>query len=232
MIHIGGLERNTLLDYPGRVAATIFVAGCDLRCLFCQNSSLVEGTVQEIREEDVLAFLEKRKGKLTGVCISGGEPTLQADLPDFIAKVKSLGYMVKLDTNGTEPEMLRLLAAKGLVDYVALDIKTSRTHYRELCNIDLDMEKVGESVRLLIDGSFPEYEFRTTVVAEFYDDTTAREVGEWLSGARRYYLQNFVDTNTTFVGRGVLHGRSREEIEAYADILRKTISEVSLRGIE
>ncbi|MCR5774802.1 MAG: anaerobic ribonucleoside-triphosphate reductase activating protein [Lachnospiraceae bacterium] len=231
-MHIAGMTKNTLLDYPGRVAATIFTGGCNLRCLFCQNSSLVEGLIPKIREEDVLAFLEKRKNVLSGVCITGGEPTLQPDLIDFIHKVRDLGYAVKLDTNGTEPGVLRELADKELLDYVALDIKTDKNKYRELCNIDIDVEKVSESAELLIEGRFPDYEFRTTVVAEYFDRETAAAVGEWLKGAHRYYLQNYVDTNTTFAGRGVLHGQTREEIEAYADILRETISEVALRGID
>ena len=231
-MHIAGITKNTLLDYPGRVAAAIFTGGCDLRCLFCQNSSLVEGLIPEIKEEDVLSFLEKRRNNLTGVCITGGEPTLQPDLPDFIMKVRDLGYAVKVDTNGTEPKMLRELADRKLVDYVALDIKTGRKQYRELCNIDLDVEKVDDSAKLLIDDRFPDYEFRTTVVAEYFDRETAKEIGQWLKGARRYFLQNFVDTNTTFVGRGVLHGQTKEEIEAFAEILRQTISEVSLRGID
>ncbi|MBR1523848.1 MAG: anaerobic ribonucleoside-triphosphate reductase activating protein [Lachnospiraceae bacterium] len=231
-MHIAGITKNTLLDYPGRVAAAIFTGGCDLRCLFCQNSSLVEGLIPEIKEEDVLSFLEKRRNNLTGVCITGGEPTLQPDLPDFIMKVRDLGYAVKVDTNGTEPKMLRELADRKLVDYVALDIKTGRKQYRELCNIDLDVERVDDSAKLLIDGRFPDYEFRTTVVAEYFDRETAKEIGQWLKGARRYFLQNFVDTNTTFVGRGVLHGQTKEEIEAFAEILRQTISEVSLRGID
>ena len=231
-MHIAGITKNTLLDYPGRVAAAIFTGGCDLRCLFCQNSSLVEGLIPEIKEEDVLSFLEKRRNNLTGVCITGGEPTLQPDLPDFIMKVRDLGYAVKVDTNGTEPKMLRELADRKLVDYVALDIKTGRKQYRELCKIDLDEEKVDDSAKLLIDDRFPDYEFRTTVVAEYFDRETAKEIGQWLKGARRYFLQNFVDTNTTFVGRGVLHGQTKEEIEAFAEILRQTISEVSLRGID
>ncbi len=231
-MHIAGITKSTLLDYPGRVAAAIFTGGCDLRCLFCQNSSLVEGLIPEIKEDDVLAFLEKRRNVLTGVCITGGEPTLQPDLPDFITKIRDLGYAVKLDTNGTEPKMLRELADRGLVDYVALDIKTDKKKYRELCNIDLDVEKVNESAMLLINGRFPDYEFRTTVVAEYFDRDTAAEIGQWLKGGKRYFLQNFVDTNTTFVGRGVLHGQTREEIEEFADILRQTISEVSLRGID
>lgn len=231
-MHIGGIERNTLLDYPGRVAATVFAAGCNLRCLFCQNSSLVDGVVQEIREEDVLGFLESRKGKLSGVCISGGEPTLQPDLPDFIRKLKEMDYRVKLDTNGSYPEMLKTLADEKLIDYIAIDIKTDKALYRRLCSVDIDTDKVEESIRMLIDGRFPEYEFRTTVVAEYYDENVAEHLAEWLAGAKKYYLQNFVDTNTTFVGRGVLHGRTKEELEGYADILRKTISEVSLRGID
>ena len=231
-MHIAGITKSTLLDYPGRVAAAIFTGGCDLRCLFCQNSSLVEGLIPEIKEDDVLSFLEKRRNVLTGVCITGGEPTLQPDLPDFITKIRDLGYAVKLDTNGTETKMLRELADRGLVDYVALDIKTDKKKYHELCNIDLDVEKINESAMLLINGRFPDYEFRTTVVAEYFDRGTAAEIGQWLKGGKRYFLQNFVDTNTTFVGRGVLHGQTREEIEEFADILRQTISEVSLRGID
>ena len=230
-MHIAGINKSTLLDYPGRVSAAIFTGGCNLRCLFCQNSSLVEGLIPEIREEDVLGFLERRKKVLSGVCISGGEPTLQPDLADFIREIRSLGYQIKIDTNGTKPEILRELAEEGLVDYIALDIKTSKEKYRELCNVDIDVDKVGESIELLKNGAFNDYEFRTTVVAEYFDRDDAVKVGEWLSGSRRYYLQNFVDTNTSFVGRGVLHGQTREEMEIYADILRKTIPEVSLRGI-
>ncbi len=231
-MHIGGITKNTLLDYPGRVAATIFTGGCNLRCLFCQNSSLVEGLIPELREADVLSFLEKRKGLITGVCISGGEPTLQPDLPAFIREIKNMGYAVKLDTNGFEPQALRILAEEELVDYIALDIKTSRNGYRELCNTDINLQKLEESIGMIKDGLFKHYEFRTTVVAEYYDRQVAADIGEWLAGAERYFLQNFVDSNTTFVGRGALHGQTREEIEVYAEILRKTISEVSLRGID
>ncbi|MCR5410250.1 MAG: anaerobic ribonucleoside-triphosphate reductase activating protein [Lachnospiraceae bacterium] len=231
-MHIGGITKNTLLDYPGRVAATIFTGGCNLRCLFCQNSSLVEGLIPEIKEADVLSFLEKRKGLITGVCISGGEPTLQPDLAAFLREIKDMGYDVKLDTNGFEPQVLRNLAAEELVDYIALDIKTSKRGYRALCNTDIDLDKLDESIELIKAGLFKNYEFRTTVVAEYYDRQVAAEIGEWLAGAGMYYLQNFVDSNTTFVGRGALHGQTREEIEAYAEILRKTISEVSLRGID
>ncbi|MCR5236622.1 MAG: anaerobic ribonucleoside-triphosphate reductase activating protein [Lachnospiraceae bacterium] len=231
-MHIAGINKNTLLDYPGKVAATVFTGGCNLRCLFCQNSSLVDGLIPEIKEEDVIAFLEKRRSVLSGVCISGGEPTLQPDLAGFIDKIRSLGYDVKLDTNGTMPDILRKLADEKLVNYIALDIKTGRKKYRELCNVDVDLESINESVELLLNGNFPDYEFRTTVVAEYFDKEDATDIGKWLAGGRRYFLQNFVDTNTSFVGRGVLHGQTKEEIESYADILRKTISEVSLRGID
>ena len=231
-MHIAGINKSTLLDYPGKVAATIFTGGCNLRCLFCQNSSLVEGLIPEIREEDVLGFLEKRNKVLSGVCISGGEPTLQPDLADFIGEIRALGYAVKLDTNGTKPEVLRKLADKGLLDYIALDIKTGREKYRELCNVDVEMHKIDETIDLLKNGGFSDYEFRTTVVAEYFDRDDARDVGKWLAGGRRLFLQNFVDTNTSFVGRGVLHGQTREEIEVYADILRETITEVELRGID
>ena len=168
-MHIAGINKNTLLDYPGKVAATVFTGGCNLRCLFCQNSSLVDGLIPEIKEEDVIAFLEKRRSVLSGVCISGGEPTLQPDLAGFIDKIRSLGYDVKLDTNGTMPDILRKLADEKLVNYIALDIKTGRKKYRELCNVDVDLESINESVELLLNGNFPDYEFRTTVVAEYFD---------------------------------------------------------------
>ena len=231
-MHIAGINKSTLLDYPGRVAATVFTGGCNLRCLFCQNSSLVEGLIPEIREADVLSFLEKRNKVLSGVCISGGEPTLQPDLADFIREIRALGYKIKVDTNGTRPEILRMLAEKELVDYIALDIKTGREKYRELCNVDMEVEKIDESVELLKSGAFPDYEFRTTVVAEYFDEKVAKDISDWAAGGRRYFLQNFVDTNTSFVGRGVLHGQTREVIEGYAKILRRTIPEVSLRGID
>ncbi len=231
-MHIAGINKSTLLDYPGKVAATVFTGGCNLRCLFCQNSSLVEGLIPEIKETDVIGFLEKRSNVLSGVCISGGEPTLQPDLADFIREIRALGYAVKIDTNGTKPEVLRSLGEKGLVDYAALDIKTSRAKYRELCNVDVDVDDVEASIELLKSGIFPDYEFRTTVVAEYFDREVAEDVGRWLAGGKRYFLQNFVDTNTSFVGRGVLHGQTREEIEVYAEILKKTIPEVSLRGID
>ena len=156
-MHIGGITKNTLLDYPGRVAATIFTGGCNLRCLFCQNSSLAEGLIPEINETDVLSFLEKRKGLITGVCISGGEPTLQPDLADFLREIKDMGYDVKLDTNGFEPQVLRNLAEEELVDYIALDIKTSKPGYRALCNTDIDLDKLDESIGLIKEGLFKNF---------------------------------------------------------------------------
>ena len=188
-MHIGGIERYTLLDYPGRVAATVFAAGCNLRCLFCQNSSLVEGSVQEIREEDVLAFLGSRKGKLSGVCISGGEPTMQPDLPDFVRKLKDLGYKVKLDTNGYRPEVLKELLSEGLIDMVAMDIKTDRERYPVLTGIPgLDIKKLDESVKLIMESGI-EYEFRCTVIRGFFDEKASHDVGVWLEGAERLFLQ-------------------------------------------
>jgi hypothetical protein len=155
-----------------------------------------------------------------------------SSLADFIREIRALGYKIKVDTNGTRPEILRMLAEKELVDYIALDIKTGREKYRELCNVDMEVEKIDESVELLKSGAFPDYEFRTTVVAEYFDEKVAKDISDWAAGGRRYFLQNFVDTNTSFVGRGVLHGQTREVIEGYAEILRRTIPEVSLRGID
>ena len=162
---ICGLQKTTLLDFPGHVAATVFTGGCNFRCPFCHNSELLPGTVEaEYETGEVLDFLRKRKGILEGVCITGGEPTLQPDLEDFIRSVRELGLLVKLDTNGYKPDLLRDFCRKGLVDFVAMDIKAGRSHYAAAAGVDgMRLERIDESIRFLLEGSVP-YEFRTTVV--------------------------------------------------------------------
>ncbi len=233
-MHIAGIKKNTLLDYPGIVAATVFTGGCDLRCIFCQNKELVLNPPR-IQEEEVLSFLKKRQGLIKGVCITGGEPTVQEDLSEFIKKVRDLGYKVKLDTNGTRPEVLKKMIKEGLMDYIAMDIKSDKEHYLKICGADKRgislIDDISNSIRLITDSGI-EYEFRTTVIKEYYNEEIAENVAVWLSGASRYVLQGFVDSKTVLGGEGVLHECSRKEMEGYADIVRKYIPEVGLRGVE
>lgn len=193
---INGFQKLTLLDYPGRVACTIFTAGCNLRCPFCHNASLVThiDNNNTFSTEEILDYLKKRQGILEGVCITGGEPLLQPDIKEFITEIKNLGYSVKLDTNGTFPEKLKDLVNNGLVDYVAMDVKNSKAKYKETAGIDnLDLSKIEESVDFLINGKL-DYEFRTTIVNEFHTVEDIQDIVVWLKGAHKYFLQNFVDS--------------------------------------
>lgn len=195
-MYIKGLQKLTLLDFPGKMACTVFVGGCNFRCPFCHNASLVtriDGSF--IGEDEIFSFLQRRRGILEGVCISGGEPTLMPDLEDFIRRVRQLGYKVKLDTNGYRPDILSRLIDEGLLDYVAMDIKSSREGYSEATGIDgIDISKIEESVAKLGENKVP-YEFRTTLVRELHSEDTVRKIGEWLRGDEQYFLQTFVDSS-------------------------------------
>ncbi len=197
---IGGLQKMTLIDYPGKIAATVFTNGCNFRCPFCHNPELVHSsqfTVQsseqaEKQMDEFFEFLETRKGKLDGICITGGEPTLQPDLVDFIKRIKELGFVVKLDSNGTRPDVLRELFEKKLVDYVAMDIKASLKNYQKVCGAKIDLERIKLSVDL-IKNSGVDYEFRTTVVPGLHTEDEFEEVAEWLNSTKRYILQKYQD---------------------------------------
>ena len=227
---IQGLQKMTLLDYPGMVACTVFLGGCDLRCPFCHNSGLVLGPMPaELDDQELLAFLKKRQGLLDGVCVTGGEPLLRPDLPELLARIKELGYPVKLDTNGSHPERLRSLVQQGLVDYVAMDIKNSPERYGETVGVPaLDLTPFQESVAFLLQGSV-DYEFRTTVVREFHDSDSFQAIGPWLSGARRYFLQCFVDRDTVL--QEGLHPWDADSLRAFADLVRPYVHQVELRGV-
>ena len=193
-MHIHGLQKLAMVDYPGKLAATVFTGGCNLRCPFCHNALLVTRLAEtpEIPEQEVLDFLASRRGLLDGVVLTGGEPLLQPDAADFLRKVRELGFAVKLDTNGSHPDRLRRLTEAGLLDYVAMDIKNSPERYGETAGRPgLDLAPFRESVSFLLSGAV-DYEFRTTVVRELHDGDSFRAIGPWLSGARRYYLQSFV----------------------------------------
>lgn len=195
-LRICGLMKTTLLDFPGRVACTVFLPGCNMRCPFCHNPRVVFGKDEIIPTEDVLSFLKKRQGVLDGVCITGGEPTLYGGaLKAFIKEIKSLGFLVKLDTNGTSPSLLRELFSEGLLDYVAMDIKSALTKeaYETACGCAVDLDSIKESIAL-ISESGADYEFRTTVVSEIHTEDDILSAARCLAGKKRYFLQSFVDS--------------------------------------
>lgn len=230
-MNISGLQKTTLLDYPGHVAATIFLGACNFRCPFCHNADLIDGTIQgTITEEEVLAFLRKRSSVLEGVCITGGEPTLHAGLADFIKKVRELGLLVKLDSNGYRPDVLKLLCEQGLLDYVAMDIKSGPTSYARAAGLPgLDIAKIRESVSLLIHGS-ADYEFRTTVVSELHRAEDFEEIGPWLAGCSRYFLQCYKDSENVLLPG--FSAPSKEALLTYAGIVAPYVKNVALRGID
>ena len=228
---IHGLQKMTLLDFPGKVACTVFLGGCDFRCPFCHNYELIDGSAPPIMEaEELLAFLEKRTALLDGVAITGGEPCLHLDLPDLLRKIRALGFQTKLDTNGYHPDMLRRILEDGLADYVAMDIKNSPAKYAQTCGLqEIRMEPVFESIALLKEGKV-DYEFRTTVVKELHEAADFEEIGEMIRGAKRYFLQCFTDRDS--VPFGNLSAPTAQDMKTYAAIARKAVPQTALRGVE
>lgn len=256
---INGLNKTTLLDYPGRVAATIFTGGCNFRCPFCHNAGLVLYPYQQevISEEEILLFLSKRKNILKGLCISGGEPTLQRDLPDFINKVKEMGYLVKLDTNGSNPVLLLNLIKKGLLDYVAMDIKNCVEKYQLTTGIDktfnkekaFQIDQIKESVQILKTAQI-DYEFRTTVVKEFHAREDLLKIADWIKGCPRYFLQQYEENDNIIAvdeafqtedaeeqtgSAACFHGYEKEFLESVVrdiQMIFGAVGEVGLRGVD
>ena len=229
---IYGLNKTTLLDYPGRVAATIFLGGCNFRCPFCQNSSLVlnPSSQPELSVTEVLSFLKKRQGILEGVCVTGGEPALSPDLPEFLAEIRALGYPVKLDTNGTRPDLLKELAGEGLIQMAAVDIKACPDNYPSLTGMmHPDLTAIQETVSFLLHGNL-DYEFRTTVVKELHNENDFIQIGQWLKGAKAYYLQAYRDSDEVL--QPGFSSYSLEELEHFRKILLTTIPLVEIRGID
>lgn len=190
---IGGLQRFSLIDYPSKICAIVFTQGCNFRCPYCHNPELVdpEQFSHPIPEEDIFTFLESRRGKLDAVVLTGGEPTLQSDLIEFISKVKGLNYRVKLDTNGSNPEIIRALIELKIVDYLAMDVKAPLVRYPEITNSNIDPAKIKQSIEL-IQHSGLDYEFRTTVVKSQLRTIDILEIGKQIRGSKRYVLQKFV----------------------------------------
>lgn len=230
-MNIYGLQKMTLLDFPGRVACTIFTGGCDLRCPFCHNYELAEGSAPPVMdEEELLSFLKKRTGLLDGVAVTGGEPCLQKELPELLKKIRDLGYAVKLDTNGFHPEMLERLLREGLVDYAAVDIKNSPAKYAATCGKEaLDLAPLYETIALLTGGMTP-YEFRTTAVKPLHEAADFAEIGRMIEGAERYFVQCFADRDT--VPYSGLSAPSKEELKAFADAVRPYVLSAEIRGAD
>lgn len=251
---IAGLQKLTLLDYPGKTAATVFTYGCNFRCPFCHNAELVTGTKPAvssqhsslfISEEEFFAFLDKRHGLLDGICITGGEPTLQPDLADFCARIKAKGFLIKLDTNGSNPKVLRVLLQENLVDYVAMDIKNSPETYRDTIGLTGDcghftLKAIEESMDLLLESTIP-FEFRTTVVAQLHSAVTLQSCAQWIAHHAKknnypiqsvaWFLQQFVDSDNVLAGEGHFTSWSENDLQSLLPTLQAVLPKTELRGV-
>ena len=226
-----GLQKLTLLDYPEKMACTVFTAGCNFRCPFCHNATLVNDINNEVvfEEYEILDFLNKRQGILEGVCITGGEPLLHDDLTEFIKKVKESGFKVKLDTNGSFPNKLKYLVNNNLIDYVAMDIKNSKEKYSKTIDVkNFDISSIEESINFLLQNNI-EYEFRTTGVKEFHNLEDIENISLWIKGANKYFLQNFVDSGNLICDG--LSAHEPETINKMRQIAQNNIQYVGVRGI-
>ncbi len=230
-MQIFGMQKTPLLDYPGKLASVIFTGGCNMNCPFCHNSELITlPKTGKISEEEVLSHLRKRSSTLDGVVITGGECTLQKDLKDFCKKVKDLGYLIKIDTNGTNPDVIASLVSEGLTDYVAMDIKNSKEKYTAICGWDfVDLNKIQESIDYLM-ANHVDYEFRTTVIPEFHTPEDIKNIGTWIKGAKALYLQSFKLSDA--VTDKTLTEPTKETLLSYQDILSNYVKKVEIRGVD
>jgi pyruvate formate lyase activating enzyme len=233
---LGGLQKMTLIDYPGKIAATVFTVGCNFRCPFCHNPELVLSSRFTVSadddslEKEFFEFLKTRQGKLDGVCITGGEPTLQSDLVEFMTRIKELGFAVKLDSNGTRPDILKIVIDKKIVDYLAMDIKSDLINYEKVCQTKVDLERIKTSVDL-IKNSGVNYEFRTTVVPGLHQEKDFKEIVKWLSGGRRYVLQRYQDYGKILDDglRKRIAGESKPDLEKIKQMFKGAVGEVIIR---
>lgn len=227
---ISGFTKLTLIDYPNKLACIIFTKGCNYRCPFCHNSSLIKPNKNDvfIDEKEIFDYLKKRKGLLDGICISGGEPTIQGDLYDFLLKVKKIGYLIKLDTNGSNPDLLKKLIDEKLVDYIAMDIKNSFDNYQKVVNIkNLKIEDIKKSIKV-IENSGIDYEFRTTIIKEYHSLDDILKIRKMLAKKSNYYLQNF--KNSEGVIDKTLHGFSTQELEELSQLIKNKNLNIKIRN--
>ena len=229
---IKGFQKTTLLDFPGKVACTVFTGGCNFRCPFCHNASLVTRMDNDVEfsEEEILAYLKKRKGILDGVCVTGGEPLLQNDIIPFLEKIKAIGLLVKLDTNGSRADRLSEIISLGLVDYIAMDIKNSKDKYAITCGLGSMPEDIERSIDIIMNSGIP-YEFRTTVVKELHTEADIIDIAKRISGTKKYFLQGFIDSGD-IIGEDNYSAYSTEEMKHIINEVKKIIPDASLRGID
>ncbi len=232
MMLVSGLQKLTLLDYPGKVACTVFTGGCNFRCPFCHNSALVlpDQLAHDSSAEQVLAFLRKRVGVLDGVAVTGGEPLLHPDIADFLKEIKAMGFLVKLDTNGSFPDRLIGIVEAGLADRVAMDVKNAPALYAKTVGLEcFDLKSVTKSKDFLLEGRV-DYEFRTTVVKGLHTEESLLAAAEWIRGAREYYLQQYKDSGAILDAEG-LGAFDADEMHRLADAVREIIPTVEVRGV-
>ncbi|HRZ95437.1 MAG TPA: anaerobic ribonucleoside-triphosphate reductase activating protein [Candidatus Moranbacteria bacterium] len=230
---IAGFQKLTLLDYPGHLAATVFTVGCSFRCPFCHNPELVNHGTYNIEhgtiEKDFFEFLKKRKGKLEGVCITGGEPTIQPDLVEFIGKIRKLGYKVKLDTNGTRPDILREVISERLVDFIAMDIKNQPKKYEKTINTKFDLNRIKLSIGLIMNSRIP-YEFRTTAVPGIHSERDFLAIAKWIKNAQSYWLQRYQETKILDPNLKKKTKGKKLDLEKIKTKIEKNFGKIGIRG--
>ncbi len=227
-MHIQGLQKLTLLDYPQHIACTIFAKGCNFACPFCHNTALLKGDGKEIDKAELTEFLNSRKGVLEGVCLSGGEPLMQNDALGFLEYLKSFGYKIKLDTNGCFPEKLEDIINRGLVDYIAMDIKSSKENYSLSSGVEVDVNAIDQSVKIIMKSNI-DYEFRTTAVKGLHSPADFSKIADWISHADKYFIQQFV--NSHWVLSKSCSAFSKEEMQGLLQIVKPKIPHAEIRGI-
>ncbi|MBR9699158.1 anaerobic ribonucleoside-triphosphate reductase activating protein [Candidatus Woesearchaeota archaeon] len=228
---IKGLQKTTLIDYPGKLACTLFVGGCNFRCGYCYNSDLVfNKDVEEIHLEEIFAFLDSRRRYLEGVCITGGEPTIYPGLADFCDRLKKMGYLVKLDTNGSNPHLLKKLISRKLVDYIAMDIKAGMENYSQVIDTKANQEKLKESISLIMDSGV-EYEFRSTIIPDIFTDEEMKKISLLIKGAKKYYIQQFRPDSKSIAERyREMNPLPAEKLQEFKKIIEPMVKEVSIRN--
>jgi len=230
-MNIGGLQKTSLLDYPDNLSAIIWTVGCNFHCPFCYNKDIVEGKTGLISEEELFVFLEKRKGLIEGLVITGGEPLIQEDITDFCEKVKRLGYLIKIDTNGTYPEKLRELFDKKLVDYIAMDVKAPNSKYDELTDVKTDIKKIEKSIEIIRNSKL-DYEFKTTFVPELLTKEDIVSIAKWLKGSKRFYLQQFKNDAPLISSKlQNVAPHSKEELIETLNAIKPYFDSCDVRGI-
>ena len=228
---IYGLQKLSLLDYPGKTVCTVFTGGCNFRCPYCHNASLVVGLneIEPIDYDEFFAFLNKRRNILDGVCITGGEPLMQPDIENFIREIKKIGYSIKLDTNGSFPDKLKRLIDDKLIDYVAMDIKNSPEKYPLTAGVsNLNLHEINSSIEILLADNI-DYEFRTTVVRELHSREDFVSLGNWIKGAKRYFIQSFIDSGDIL--SGTFSSYSKSELEDIKSLMQTFVKETQIRGV-